>query len=171
MKKILVIGPAGAGKSYFARRLGEITQIPVHHLDNLFWRDNRTHIPREEFDEKLKEVLKSERWIIDGDYSRTYEVRMKACDTIFFLDYPLELCLEGARSRIGQPRPDLPWVEDCFDPEFQDWIRNWFQTTLPALRTLLDKYRTTKTIHTFTSRDEADVYLSNLSATACSVSN
>lgn len=84
MKKIIVIGPGGSGKSYFSKELSKILDIPVYHLDNIFWNKDKTHISREEFDLKLNEILK-ESFIIDGDYSRTYEIRMKNSDTIFSL--------------------------------------------------------------------------------------
>ena len=71
MEKILVIGPGGAGKSYFSRELANITGLPLFHLDNIFWRKDRTHIDREEFDSKLLDILNKDKWIIDGDYSRT----------------------------------------------------------------------------------------------------
>ena len=162
MKRILVVGPSGAGKSYFSRHLGEILKIEVNHLDNLFWRSDRTHLSKEEFDEKLASLLKKDQWIIDGDYSRTYEMRFRACDTIFFINLTLKECLVGVQSRIGQDRPDIPWAETSLDPEFKAWIIQWFDTTLPVLKELLDRYRSTKTIVTFNSRKEADEYLAGL---------
>ena len=162
MKRILVVGPSGAGKSYFSRRLGEILKIEVHHLDNLFWRSDRTHISREEFDEKLALLLKQDQWIIDGDYSRTYEMRFQACDTIFFLNLMLEECLDGVQSRIGKDRPDIPWTETSLDPDFKAWIIRWFDTTLPVLKDMLERYRHTRTIVTFNSRKEADEHLARL---------
>ena len=162
MKRILVVGPSGAGKSYFSRHLGEILKIEVNHLDNLFWRSDRTHLSKEEFDEKLASLLKKDQWIIDGDYSRTYEMRFRACDTIFFINLTLKECLDGVQSRIGQDRPDIPWTETSLDPEFKAWIIRWFDTTLPVLKEMLDRYRSTKTIVTFNSRKEADEYLARL---------
>ena len=162
MKRILVVGPSGAGKSYFSRHLGEILKIEVNHLDNLFWRSDRTHLSKEEFDEKLASLLKKDQWIIDGDYSRTYEMRFRACDTIFFINLTLKECLDGVQSRIGQDRPDIPWTETSLDPEFREWIIRWFDTTLPVLKEMLDRYRSTKTIVTFNSRKEADEYLARL---------
>ena len=162
MKRILVVGPSGAGKSFFSRHLGEILKIEVNHLDNLFWRSDRTHLSKEEFDEKLASLLKKDQWIIDGDYSRTYEMRFRACDTIFFINLTLKECLDGVQSRIGQDRPDIPWTETSLDPEFKAWIIQWFDTTLPVLKELLDRYRSTKTIVTFNSRKEADEYLAGL---------
>ena len=85
MKKIIVIGPGGAGKSYFSKELSQILDIPAYHLDNIFWNEDKTHISKEEFDLKLNEILKNDKWIIDGDYSRTYELRMEKCDNILFI--------------------------------------------------------------------------------------
>ena len=158
MKKIVVLGPSGAGKSTFSRKLNSIINIPVYHLDNIFWKDDKTHIKREEFDSKLSEILNKEEWIIDGDYSRTYEIRIKNADTIFFLNYDLNTCLNGVEERIGKKREDIPWVENEFDPEFKNWIINWFNDTLPKLKELLIKYNN-KNIIIFNNRNEANDYL------------
>ena len=84
-KKIIIIGCPGSGKSIFARRLHDVTGLPIYHLDNLFWKADRTHISRDEFDACLTEYMQGDSWIIDGDYSRTYEMRIAACDTVIFL--------------------------------------------------------------------------------------
>ena len=164
MERILVIGPSGAGKSEFSRKLNKLLNIPLYHLDNIFWNEDKTHISKEEFDLKLNEILKNDKWIIDGDYSRTYELRMEKCDTIFFLNYPLETCLNGVESRIGKKRLDIPWVEQEFDPEFKKWIINWYKDTLPKLKELLLKYKNKKNIITFNNRDEAVSYILSISA-------
>lgn len=156
MKKIVIIGSSGAGKSFLSKRLSSKLNIPVIHLDNIWWNNDKTHITREEFDYKLQEILSKDEWIIDGDYSRTYEMRFNACDTIIFLNYSLELCLESAKSRIGTERGDLPWVEDEFDPEFEKWIKEWHQNRIPIIQGLIEKYSSSKKIYVFTSREETD---------------
>ena len=161
-KKIIVIGPSGAGKSYFSKQLANITNLPLYHLDNLFWKQDKTHITREEFDEKLFELLKQDKWIIDGDYSRTYELRIKYADTIFFLDFPLEDALKGVEQRIGKPRDDIPWKEDSFDPEFKQWIIDWYKNTQPWVNHLIDKYKDLKQIVVFKSRKEMNLFLDEL---------
>ena len=108
MKKIIVLGCSGSGKSTFAIKLHEKLGLPLYHLDNIWWKADRTHISREEFDEKLDGLTKLDSWIIDGDYSRTYEKRIVACDTIFFLDYSEDVCMDGIAGRVGQKRPDMP---------------------------------------------------------------
>ena len=161
MERIIVIGPSGAGKSTFSIKLHKKLNIPLFHLDNIFWKKDKTHISRDEFDIKLNEILNKEKWIIDGDYSRTYEIRMKYSDTIFFLNYDLETCLSGVDSRIGKVRVDIPWVEDEFDPEFKEFIINWYNDALPKILGLLEKYKD-KNIIIFKNRDEANNYLASI---------
>lgn len=84
MRKIIVIGCPGAGKSTFARRLRDKTGIPLYYLDMLWHKPDKTNITREEFDAGLNGIMKNEAWIIDGNYLRTLEVRLQNCDTVFF---------------------------------------------------------------------------------------
>ena len=165
MQKVLVIGCSGAGKSTFARRLRDITGLPLYYLDRLWHKADRTHITREEFDRVLAEWLARPAWIIDGDYSRTLPQRLEACDTVFFLDFPLEVCLAGVENRRGAQRPDMPWVEEELDAEFLQYILDFGQTQMPAIRAMLDSYRGRRQIFTFHSRAEADAWLNALAVT------
>lgn len=162
MSKIIVIGCPGAGKSTFSRKLSEVTGIKLYYLDMLWHKPDKNHISREEFDIELEKIMANESWIIDGNYTRTLESRLKECDTAFLLDYPLEICLEGATSRIGKERVDMPWTEDEFDEEFKQYIIDFSKDNLPVIYELLDKYRDTKKIIIFKSRNEADDYLKNI---------
>lgn len=159
MKKIVVIGCPGAGKSTFARRLKEMTGLPLYYLDQIWHKADRTTVSKEEFDAKLREIIQQDSWIIDGNYLRTMECRLDACDTVFFLDYPLEICLEGAKARIGTVREDMPWVETEFDEEFRQWILDFPEDQIPVIYELLKKYETEKEIIIFKSRDEAEKFL------------
>lgn len=158
MKKIVVIGCPGAGKSTFARRLREMTGLPLYYLDQIWHKADRTTVSKEEFDAKLREIIRQDSWIIDGNYLRTMENRLEACDTVFFLDYPLEICLEGAKARIGTVREDMPWVEKEFDEEFRQWILDFPKDQIPVIYELLKKYETEKEIIVFKSRDEAEKF-------------
>ena len=162
MKKIVIIGPSGSGKSTFARKLHNITNIPLFPLDNIWWNKDKTHISRDNFDKILDGLLNQNEWIIEGDYSRTYDIRMQHADTIFFLDYPLEVCLKGAEERVGKKREDIPWVEEEFDPEFKKWIIDWFSLTRPKALDLIRKYSQDKKVFVFYTRDEANAYLDKL---------
>ena len=127
MKKILVIGCPGSGKSYFSKKLAEITGIPLCHLDMLYWNSDRTNVTREVFLERLNKVLESESFIIDGNFIFTMEHRLKYSDTVFFFDLPAEICIEGILERRGKPRSDLPWNEADYpiDEEFLTFVRNF----------------------------------------------
>lgn len=159
MKRILVIGCPGAGKSTFARKLRDLTGLPLYYLDMIFHRADRTTVTHEEFDTSLQQIMEKDRWIIDGNYQRTLEMRLKMCDTVFFLDYPLEVCLEGAASRVGTVREDMPWVEMEFDPEFRQYIIDFSKDRQPQICELLDLYKNNRQIMIFHSREEADEWL------------
>ena len=161
MEKVLVIGCPGGGKSTFARALRDKTGLPLYYLDMLWHKPDRTNISREEFDLELGRILQRDRWIIDGNYLRTLEMRLKECDTVFLLDYPLEVCLAGVGERIGRPREDMPWVEREFDGEFRQWIMDFAKDQMPQIRALLEKYRE-KEIIRFCARSGAEEYLDRL---------
>ena len=165
MQKVLVIGCPGAGKSTFARRLRDRTGLPLYYLDRLWHKADRTHITREEFDRVLAEWLARPAWILDGDYSRTLPQRLEACDTVFFLDFPLEVCLAGVENRRGAQRPDMPWVEEELDAEFLQYILDFGQAQMPAIRAMLEPYRGRRQVFTFHSRAEADAWLNALAVT------
>lgn len=160
MKRVIIIGCPGSGKSTFARKLQSVTGLPLHHLDLIYWKSDRTIVPREEFLEKLHQIMAQEQWIIDGNYVSTMEMRMQACDTVVFLDYPPELCLAGAQERKGKARPDLPWVEsnDLDDSEFMEYIRKFHELNRPTILSLLEKYSDKKII-IFHSREDAEIFL------------
>ena len=163
MNRIMVVGSPGSGKSFFSTELSKKLNIPLYHLDNIWWNKDKTHISREEFDAKLKEIINKDKWIIDGDYSRTYSLRMEKADTIIFLDYPLDICIQGSKSRIGIKRDDIPWIENKSDNlELIEYIVKWRETTLPKLEELLNYYKDKKNILIFKSREETNEYLKSV---------
>ena len=159
MQKVLVIGSPGAGKSTFSRKLRDATGLPLYYLDMIWHRPDKTNISREELTARQEEIMKTPKWIIDGNYLSTMELRLKNCDTVFFLDYPLEVCLAGAKARIGTKREDIPWIETEFDQEFKQWILDFPKDQLPIIYQLLEKYKKNRTVHIFKSREEAEHYL------------
>lgn len=159
MEKVIIIGCPGAGKSTFARKLKEKTGLPLFYLDMIWHKPDGTNISRDEFDGKIKEIMKKKQWILDGNYIRTLEMRLKECDTVFLLDYPLELCLEGASSRIGKERPDMPWIESELDLEFRQFIVDFPRDSLPKIYEFLKKYEKEKELHIFRKREDAEEYL------------
>ena len=161
MKKIIVIGSPGAGKSVFSKKLKSITNIPLYHLDMLYHKVDGTHISKEELEEMLKEIFKKDNWIIDGNYQRTIEMRLKECDTVFLLDIPTEDCIAGAESRVGKKREDMPWVEEQIDEIFKQSIIDFSNEKLPQIYELLNKYKDHINIVIFKSREETDNYINS----------
>ena len=145
MLKAIVIGSPGAGKSTFARRLRDTTKLPLYYLDMLWHKPDQTTVSREIFDAQLKQILEKDRWIIDGNYQRTLKPRLKACDTVFLLDF--QVCLLGAQTRIGTKREDLPWIETQVDEEFLQSIIDFPKTQLPQIYDLLKISVITKSHH------------------------
>lgn len=159
MKKVIVIGCPGSGKTTFAEKLGKRTHLPVFYLDAIWHKPDKTHISREEYDKRLAEILSLECWIVDGNYSRTIETRMKNCDTVFLFDLPTEVCLQGATARLGKERYDLPWIDTELSPRLKTEIEEFPQKNLPAIYELIDKYKNGKNIIIFKSREQADEFL------------
>ncbi len=159
MKKVIVIGCPGSGKTTFAEKLNKCTGLPLYYLDAIWHNPDKTHISRENFDERILEIFKKDKWIIDGNYKRTIETRFKECDTVFIFDLPTEVCIQGATERIGKGRYDLPWIETELDPEFEKFIEEFPKNTLPYIYKLVDKYKTEKQVIIFKSRKEADDYI------------
>ena len=162
MKKIIVIGCPGAGKSTFAKKLNKLYNLPLYHLDMIWNKPDKTTITREEFDNKLDEIFKEEEWIIDGNYQRTLEKRIKEADTIFLLDYSLDVCIMGATSRVGIKRDDMPWIEENLNEKFKQEIISFSQDKLPIIYNLLDKHNENKNIVIFKTREDSEKFLSEL---------
>ena len=158
MKKIIVIGCPGSGKSTVSRALHNKTGIPLYHLDMMYWNADKTTVEKSIFLERLSAVLEMNEWIIDGNYGSTMELRMAACDTVIFLDYPLDVCLDGIRERRGKPRSDMPWIETEEDAEFIEFIKNYNEQQKPKVLELLKKY-SDKNIIILESREQADAFL------------
>ena len=158
MKKVIVIGGPGSGKSTVSRALHNKTGIPLYHLDMMYWNADKTTVEKSVFLERLSVVLEKDEWIIDGNYGSTMELRIVACDTVIFLDYPLEICLDGIKERRGKPRSDMPWIETEEDAEFIEFIKNYEEQQKPKVLELLKKH-SDKNIIIFKSREQADAFL------------
>ena len=130
MERIIIIGCGGAGKSTLARQLGDKLNIPVVHLDKLWWKPGWVEMDRDEFDELHRRELSKEKWIMDGNFNRTMPERIARCDTVIYLDFSRFACLRGVIKRVlttyGTVRPDMG--EGCpeqIDFEFLKWVWNY----------------------------------------------
>ena len=151
MERIIIIGCGGAGKSTLARQLGEKLNLPVVHLDKLFWKPGWVESTKDEIDAKIMEEMSKPKWIIDGNYNRTIPERIKRCDTIIYLDFSRFTCLMGVAKRVlstyGTVRPDMgAGCPERFDPEFLKWIWNFNRKHRENYYRLLNEAEGTETI-------------------------
>lgn len=93
MKRILVIGSTGAGKTTLAQQLAETLDLHHIELDSLFWGPGWSETPREQFYAQLTPQISRDRWVIDGNYSFAREFVWPRADTAVWLDYPLPIIL------------------------------------------------------------------------------
>ena len=169
MERIIIIGCGGAGKSTLARKLGEVLDLPVVHLDKLFWKPGWVEMEREEFDALLQVELQKEKWIMDGNFNRTMPERMKRCDTIIYLDFSRFACLMGVLKRVittyGKVRPDMG--EGCperIDLEFLKWVWNFNKNKRESYYKLLNEAENVETI-VLKNRRAVKLFLKSLKQT------
>jgi adenylate kinase family enzyme len=166
MKRIVVIGSGGSGKSTFSRQLGGGLGIEVIHLDAMFWRPGWAPTPKDEWAERVRELCERDSWIMDGNFGGTRELRFAACDTIIFLDMPRRLCLYRVIKRFikyrGGNRPDMAaGCNEKLDLEFLAWVWNYPKkgriNALADLERCRDKH-----VVILRSKREADTFLKSL---------
>jgi len=168
MRKILVIGSGGAGKSTFATELGARLKLEVIHLDSCYWQAGWQETPKAEWQAKVAELIARDAWVMDGNYSGTLELRLKACDTVIFLDLPRTLCLWRVMKRAmlywGQPRPDMAaGCPERLTFEFVQWIWQYPRRTRPKVLARLQACADAKQIIHLRSRADVEKYLANVS--------
>ena len=166
MERIMIIGCGGSGKTTLDRQLGQVTGIPVVHLDNIFWSPGDwKHLEKEEFDIRLQAELEKPRWIMDGNYDRTLETRLQKADAVIWLDYPRWVCLFSWIKRVmqnrGTARADMaPGCNEWFDPEMARWIWNFNKENRSRYLKLLSGAQG-KTVYILKSRKQARKFVEN----------
>ena len=164
MQRIAIIGSGGAGKSVLARELGQRLGIPVLHLDRLYWHPSWIPTPTDDWRALQQEFVQSERWIIDGNYGGTMDVRLAAADTVVFLDLPRLVCVWGALTRYLRHRrggrPDMaPGINERLDLAFLWWIWRYPATRRPGILARLSELPASTRVVRITSRREARAFL------------
>ena len=166
MERIMIIGCGGSGKSTLARQLGEKTGLPVVHLDKLFWRPGWVNLTREEFDVVHNAAIEEKKWILDGNFDRTMEPRIRRCDTVVYLDFSRIACLCGVMKRIlttyGKVRPDMgDGCPERFDLAFLQWVWNFNKNKREKNYRLLEQYGD-KRIYILQNRKQVKEFLERL---------
>ncbi len=171
MKRILVIGSCGAGKSTFARRLSAATNLKLIHLDKLYWKPNWVEPAKDEWRKTVEDALQGGEWIIDGNYGGTMEMRLEKCDTVIFLDFPRTVCTWRVIKRVflyrRESRPDM--AEGCsekFNWEFVKWTWNYPTRSKPNVEERLKRFENEKTIIRLKSNKMVENFFMNYSNTS-----
>ncbi|GEN46114.1 DNA topology modulation protein [Alkalibacillus haloalkaliphilus] len=168
LNRILVVGSSGAGKSSLSRRLGEVLDISVIHLDSLFWQPNWVQIDRKEWIQLNREIVKGKQWVIDGFYPSTIDIRMEHADTVIYLNYSRRVCLVRAFKRRfqyrGKTRPDMgEGCQERLPISFLKYIWDFPKHQKPILEEMLRQSSSHVNIIEFKSPKEAEDYITNLS--------
>jgi adenylate kinase family enzyme len=165
-ERIMVIGSPGSGKSTFSRQLAEITGIPLIHLDKEYWKSGWIETSRAEWTSKQKSLISGDKWIIDGNYGGTMEIRIEKAETIICFKLSRVVCIlsyfKRVLTNINKIRPDMP--EGCpekFDFEFMKYIWNFpkasGQRNFERLRNNNDKQ-----VIVFNKRSEVNKYIRDI---------
>lgn len=171
MKRVLVIGSGGAGKSTFARRLGALLGLEVVHLDSLYWHPGWVETPKDIWRERVAELLRGDAWVLDGNYSGTLEERLAACDAVIFLDLPRTLCLWRVLKRgllyRGRSRPDMaPGCPERPTLAFLRWVWQYPARTRPKVLRLLAAYGEGREVFRLRTSAEVEEFLARLTRRA-----
>ena len=112
MQRVVIIGRGASGKSALAVELAEITGLPVIELDKVFWQSGLVATPRDQWMAIQQELTQRERWIMDGDLGPydVVDVRLRAADTVIFLDFSLVRCAWRAIRRSPERADFWRWL-------------------------------------------------------------
>ena len=150
LRRVVVLGRGGAGKSVFARRLGARTGLPVVELDREFWQEELRPLSRTGWSAVQVRLAAGEEWILDGDLGPydVLDVRLRRADTVVLLDYSLPRCAWRAVRR-GRERAD-----------FWRWLWAYRRRYRPAILSAVARVAPHATLHVLRGPRAAERFLS-----------
>ncbi|MEM6725395.1 MAG: DNA topology modulation protein [Bacteroidota bacterium] len=167
MNRIIIIGPGGAGKSTLAAQIHKKTGLPLIHLDAHYWHPNWTESEASVWEAKVRELIKADRWVMDGNYGGTMDMRIERADTIIFLNRSRWICIFRVLKRTwkfyGTDRPSMG--KNCperFSWQFILYLYNYPQTRTPKILRKLQKVQSEKAVHILTNDQMVRDFLTQL---------
>ena len=142
-KRVIVIGNNGSGKSYFSKKLAEATNLPLIHLDLLYWQNGGVHPSREEWADVQRKLVAREQWILDGMHISTLEIRFKEADAIFFLDFDTSFCVESVKQREIERKLENGERDSLHSQTFDEFLKgvmDFNEKRKPRILELKEKY-------------------------------
>lgn len=171
LKRIMIIGQPGSGKSTLAKLLGEITGLPVVHIDTIHWQTGWVERSKDERTRLCEEVHARDKWIFEGGHSITWPSRIGRAEMIIALDIPFHIrawrVFWRTIKHYGKTRADLPdGCPERFNWEFTIWIWN---TRNSARKNILNTLRNApedKEKHILRSTTQVDDFIADMKKAA-----
>jgi adenylate kinase family enzyme len=165
--RIMIIGCCGSGKSTMSRKLQQILELPLFHLDQYYWKPNWVETPKSEWPNIVQTLSDKDKWIVDGNYGGTMDIRLKRADTVIYLDYSTWQCLYRVIKRIikykGKIRPDM--VEGCperFNLNFLHYVLVFNLTRRNSILKKIYAYKNNLNVVVLKNDKQVEEYLSSL---------
>jgi len=171
VKRVLVIGSGGAGKTTVALRLGETLSLPVIHLDSHYWKPGWRPSPKGEWERTVRRLVRQDAWVMDGNYGGTLEIRLGSADAVMFLNYPRHVCLWRLARRWlrhrGQTRQDMaPGCPERLTFEFLRYVWGYPTERRPGIPRRLREFEPQGSVFVLRSPQETAGFLAELTARA-----
>lgn len=171
MRRISIIGSGGAGKSTLAIRLGSLLNIPVFHLDSLYWKPGWIETDHKDWAKLQESLCNKDSWIIDGNYGGTLDIRLKASDTVIFLDINRYACLFNVIKRTlkyhRKSRPDMgAGCPERLETKFLKWIHGYPVNKRPDILKKLIALEGNLEVYVLKDRREVNHFLNDLQKTS-----
>ncbi len=164
MEKVLVVGCCGAGKSTLSKKLEKILKLPLIHLDKYYHKPNWEEPEKDEWEQVLRKLVKQKRWIMDGNYADSFDIRFPLADTIIYLDYPsIKCCLRVIKRNIKYFRKKRSDIADgCkerFDLFFLKFVLTFNYKNRENIYNRLENIKTNKEVIILKNDKEVDLFL------------
>ncbi|MQY31107.1 P-loop NTPase family protein [Nocardia aurantia] len=167
MDRIAILGCGGSGKTYLANRIAALLDLPLTHLDAVYYDLQWKPLPQNDFAQRQHELVAPQRWLIEGNHAGTLPIRLQAADTVIFLDLPATTCLTGIlqrRLRYRGGQHTEAGVYDRITWNFFRYIWGYRHTMRPRVRELIAEHGTHARLITLTSRRGIRRFLRTLDA-------